>query len=276
MVVVNYLRVISQQLSRKQKESAMVSIQEATVRKRIVSELKELELSTHEALVYTALLAYPNTAAGALCKETSIPDSKIYYALDGLVKKGMVIVQEGNPSIYRPIPPKEAINNLKQQLTGKLNEKLKEADVLAEQLAPIYDRAEKPEELELAYIIRGQKSITNRMKKLIEAAKREITVFIPNKSILQEIREPLVKAKNKRGVKLNVAVTPEVHVDEDFSDLGEIRLLCCVLGMLISDMKTLLTVSNWSDEVAVLTQDQNLMRVCRDYYDNSACCTRIK
>ncbi len=275
MVVVRYLRVVSQQLGRKQ-ESAIVSIREAAVRKRLVSELKELELSTHEALVYTALLAYPNTTAGTLCKETSIPDSKIYYALDGLVKKGMVIVQEGNPSIYRPIPPKEAINNLKQQLTGKLNEKLREADVLAEKLTPIYDRAEKPEELELAYIIRGQKSITNRMKKLIEAAKREITVFIPNKSILQEIREPLVKAKNKRGVKLNVAVTPEVHVDEDFSDLGEVRLLCCVLGMLISDMKTLLTVSNWSDEVAVLTQDQNLMRVCRDYYENPACCTRIK
>jgi sugar-specific transcriptional regulator TrmB len=254
----------------------MASISEATVMKRVVSELKELELTTHEALVYTALLTHPNTTASTLCKETSIPDSKIYYALDGLVKKGMAIVQEGNPSIYLPIPPREAIKNLKHQLTGRLNQKLKEADGLAEQLAPIYDRAEKPEELELAYIIRGQRNIANRMKTLIEAAKREITVFIPNKSILEEIRASLIKAKTKRRVKLNIAVTPEVYAGEDFSDLGEVRVLCCVLGLLISDMKMLLTVSNWSDEVAVLTQDPNLMRVCRDYYDNPVCCRPTK
>jgi len=254
----------------------MAGISETTVRNRLVSELKELELSTHEALVYTTLLAYPNATAGTLCKETGIPDSKIYYALDGLVKKSMVIVQEGTPSIYRPIPPEEAISNLKHQLADRLNRKLKDADSLTEQLTQIYDQAAKPEELELAYIIRGQKNITNRMRKLIEATKREITVFIPNKAVLQEIRASLAEAKNTRGVKLNIAVTPEAQMKEDFSDLGEVRLLCCVLGLLISDMKTLVTVSNWSDEVAVLTQDQNLIRVCRDYYDNPTCCTCIK
>ena len=254
----------------------MTNISEATIRKRMVSRLKELELSTHEALTYTTLLMHPNITASALCKETGIPDSKIYYALDGLVKKGMTAVQEGNPHIYRPIPPKEAINNLKQQLTDNLSEKLEEADILAEQLAPIYDRAEKPEEIELAYIIRGQRNIANRMKALIGTAKKEITAFIANKTILDEIRGSLITAKGKHGVRLNIAVTPEIYQKEDLSDLGEVRLLCCALGLLISDMKTLLTISNWTDEVAVLTQDQNLMRVCRDYYDSPTCCSRVE
>ena len=254
----------------------MVSVTEIAVRNRIVSQFKELGLSTYEALIYTMLLTHPNITASTLCKETNIPDSKIYYALDGLSKKGMLIVQQGNPNIYRPISPREAVANLKQQLTDRFNEKIMEADVLVDLLTPIYESAEKPEELELAYIIRGQRNIINRMKTLIETSKKEITVFIPFPEVLQEIRAALKEAKEKRRVKLNIAVTKEVMESEKLSELGEVKLLCCVLGMLISDMKTLLTLTSWTNEVAVMTQDQNLMRVCRDYYDNPICCTKIK
>ena len=249
---------------------------ETTVRDRMVSRLKELGLSTHESLAYTTLLRHPNMTASTLCKETNIPDSKIYYALDGLSKKGMLIVQQSNPNLYRPISPREAVANLKQQLADRLSEKIKEADVLVDLLTPIYESVEKPEELELAYIIRGQKNIINRMKALIQTSKREITVFIPFPTVLQEIRTALKEAKEKRGVKLNIAVTNEVLESEDLSELGEVRLLCCVLGMLISDMKTLLTLTSWTNEAAVMTQDQNLMRVCRDYYDNPVCCAKVK
>ena len=249
---------------------------ETTVRDQMVSRLKELGLSTHEASVYTTLLTNQNVTASTLCKETGIPDSKIYYSLDGLTKKGMLIVQQGNPSIYRPIPPKEAVANLKQQLSLKLNEKIKEADVLAEQMTSLYETTEKPEELELAYIIRGHKNIINRMKALIQSARYEITIFISFPEVLREIKSTLEEAKRKRKVKLNIAVTPEVLEKEELSDLGEVKLLCCVLGMIVSDMKTLLTLTNWTNEVAVMTQDQNLMRVCRDYYDNPMCCSEIK
>lgn len=253
----------------------MVNATETALRDRIVSQLKELELTTSEAAAYVALLTYPNITASTLCKETSIPDSKIYYALDGLLRKGMIKVQQGNPNLYNPVPPKEAISNLKQQLSDKINEKFKEADVLAERLTPIYDTAEKPEELEIAYIIRGQRNIVNRMKSLIETAVKEVTVFIPNKALFNEIKEALKKAVD-RQVKVNLALTPETYETEDLANFGEVRLLCCVLGLLISDMKTLLTLTNWTNEIAVVTQDQNLMRVCRDYYDNPSCCTQIE
>ncbi len=251
----------------------MVNAMETTVQDRLVLRLKELGLSTHEALSYISLLTHPNVTASTLCKETNIPDSKIYYALDGLSKKGLLTVQQGNPSMYGPISPKEAIANLKQQLVDRLNEQVKEADALSDLLTPIYESTEKPEELELAYIIRGQKNIINRMKALIKTSKREITVFIPYPEVLWEIKAQLKEAKEKRRVKLNIAVTNEVYESNDLHDLGEVKLLCCVLGMLISDMKTLLTLTSWTNEAAVMTQDQNLMRVCRDYYDNPLCCT---
>jgi len=56
----------------------LVNITEATVRDRIVSRLKELGLSTHEARAYTTLLTHPGVTASTLCKETNIPDSKLH------------------------------------------------------------------------------------------------------------------------------------------------------------------------------------------------------
>jgi sugar-specific transcriptional regulator TrmB len=260
-----------------------LSIKEALARDRIVSRLRELELPTHEAMIYLTLLTHPSMTAGALCTETGIPDSKIYYALDGLSKKGMLVVQKGNPNTYLPVQPKEAVANVKQQLTESLNEKIREADGLVDMLTPIYESAEKPGALEVAYIIRGQKNIINRMKTLIETAQKEVTIFIAYPEVLKGLKESLTEAKERRRVKLNIAITKEVFEKGNCSGLGEIRLLSCSidssissLGMLISDMKTLLTVSDWGEETAMLTQDPNLIRVTRDYYDSPTCCTRAR
>jgi sugar-specific transcriptional regulator TrmB len=252
-----------------------MKIKETVARDQMVSRLKELGTSTHEALIYITLLTHPNITASTLCKETEIPDSKIYFALDGLSKKGMLIVQKGNPNLYRPLPPKEALANLKQQLTETLNEKIREADTLLDTLTPLYDSAEEPGELEMAYLIRGQKNIINRMKSLIETAQKEVTLFVPYPAILSELKETLT-ASEKRKVKLNIAAIQEVLEKEDVSNLGEVRSLCCPVGMLISDMKTLLTLSDWVEETAILTQDQNMIRVVRDSFDNPAYCKKVR
>ncbi len=250
----------------------VLKIRETIARDRLVSRLKELGISTHEALVYVTLLTHPNITASAICKETGIPDSKIYYALDGLSKKAMLIVQRGNPNFYRPLSPKEALSNLKQQMTESLNEEIKEADVLVDLLTPMYDSAEDEGELEVAYIIRGQKNIINRMKTLIETAQREVTIFMYHPSILEELKDSLLTANQKRKVKLNIAATQEVLEKADISGLGGVSVLCCPVGMLVSDLKTLLTLSDWVEETALLTQDQNMIRVARDAFDNPAYC----
>jgi len=264
-----------------------LNIKDTFAKDQIIARLKELELPTHEALAYVTLLTHPNITASVLCKETGIPDSKIYYALDGLSKRGMLVVQKGNPSIYQPVSPKEAVSNLRNQLTESLKEEIKEADararVLVDMLMPIYESVEKSEELEVAYIIRGQKNIINRMKALVETAHKEVTAFISYPAVLKGLKESLIDAKERRGVKLNVAMTPEVFEKEDCSYLGDVRLLRCSgeqsidsLGMLISDMKTLITVSDWMDEAALLTQDRNLIRVTKDYFDSPSCCTSVR
>jgi sugar-specific transcriptional regulator TrmB len=248
-----------------------MTISKTTSRDRMINQLKELELSTYEATVYAALITHPTMTASALCKETGIPDTKIYYALEGLSEKGMLTIRMGNPKIYRPMPPKEAIANLKQRLTERFNEKLKEADVLVDMISPIYESAERPDELEVAYIIRGQNNITNRMKALIETASREVTLFVSYPALFKDLKLSLQQAHEKRRIKLNIAMTEEMLKNGGFKGLGDVRQLCCPVTLLISDLKTLITVSDWVEESAMLSQDQNLIRVARDYYDNSMC-----
>ena len=77
-----------------------------SVREGLISELKALDLSTIAAKTYLALLYKPGASASFLCNETGVPDSKIYYALNELSKKGMIVVQEGTPNTYRALHPK--------------------------------------------------------------------------------------------------------------------------------------------------------------------------
>ncbi len=248
-----------------------MTISKTTSKDRMIAQLKELDLSTYEATVYAALITHPTMTASTLCKETGIPDTKIYYALEGLSEKGMLTIRMGNPKLYRSIHPKEAIANLKQRLIERLNEKLKEADVLVDMISPIYESAEKPDELEVAYIIRGQINLINRMKALIETAHREVTLFVSYPALFKDLKLSLQQAQEKRNIKLNIAMTEEMLKTEDFKGLGDVRQLCCPVTLLISDLKTLITVSDWVEESAMLSQDQNLIRVAREYYDNSMC-----
>jgi sugar-specific transcriptional regulator TrmB len=269
LVVENYLTVFSHLLTRKQKKETPM---EDTATNQITLQLKELGLTTHEALTYITLLTHPNITANTLCNETKIPDSKIYYALDGLSKKGMLTTQQSTPAIYRATNPNEAITNLKQQQKEQFEEKMKQADNLITKLTPLYDSAEKPEELEIAYILRGQKSIVNRIKTLIQNSQHEITLFMTLPEVIKEIHPALKEAKEKRRIKLNIAVTPQIAANQNLSDLGEVKYLYCNLAMFISDMKNLVTLTNWPSQVALMTQDQGIIQTGRGYYDSPRCC----
>ena len=106
------------------------------------------------------------------------------------------------------------------------------------------------------------------MKQLIE-----VTFFVSYPALFKDLKLALQQAKDKRRIKLDIAMTEEMLKTEDFKGLGDVRQLCCPVTLLISDLKTLITVSDWVEESAMLSQDQNLIRVARDYYDNSMCYT---
>ncbi len=240
-------------------------------------KLNDLGLSSHETKAYLTLLFHPSSSAGSLSKKTSIPDSKIYYALDSLAKKGMIIIQQGTPKLYKALNPKEAISNLKQQMKKEFNEKIRKADDLAQKLSPLYETSEGAEEIELAYILRGLRNITNKMNELIKSSQKEVTVLISSPSIFQRIKNSLIDAK-KRDVKIKIALNSTPEEIKDLKNLGSIKLLNCPCCILISDMMTLITVSNWKDEncSAIMTSDKNMIRISKEYFENPKCCLDVR
>jgi hypothetical protein len=111
------------------------------------------------------------------------------------------------------------------------------------------------------------------MKALIESSHREVTFFVSYPALFKDLKQALQQAQEKRRIKLNIATTEEMLKNGSFKGLGDVRQLCCPVTLLISDLKTLITVSDWVEESAMLSQDQNLIRVARDYFDNSMCYT---
>ena len=85
--------------------------------KSALNALRELGLTTYEAQAHPTLVQNQDISATALCNETGIPDSKIYFALEELHKKGLIVVGDGTPRLHRAFHPKEAFGKLKRQLS---------------------------------------------------------------------------------------------------------------------------------------------------------------
>jgi len=241
-----------------------------SVKEGLISDLKALDLSTIAAKTYLALLYKPGASAGFLCNETGVPDSKIYYALNELSKKGMIVVQEGTPNTYRALHPKEALSNLKQQLVEGFNKQISQADGLVDSLSPIFESVEGKGEMELAYVIRGRRNIARKMNELITSSKKEVLAMIYEDDLWDELSSSITKVSD--DVEAKIAVPRKLLKSPLLKGKAESRILKCNINMVISDMRMLITVSSWENEVAIMTNDKALMTISQEYYENPKCC----
>ncbi len=242
-------------------------------KENLISEFKLLGLSALASKAYLALLSKSRASASLLCKETGIPDSKIYYALGELSRKGMTIIQNGTPNLYTAVHPKEAVGNLKQQLSEDarvhLNRQLVRADDLAVSLSPFFENAGDKQELELAYIIRGKRNICRRMKSLVDSAKKEILVLASEEDLWNCLSPSLARLDD--SIEVKVAILRKLQSKPPKWKILS-KTLECPVNVVISDMRVLVTVSSWKNEVAIMTNDKALIAMSMEYYENPKCC----
>ena len=214
-------------------------------------------------------------SAGQICRATSIPDSKIYYALDELDRTGLVESQHGTPTLYRPVEFDQMIANLTRSEKDEHHRRLQLVALFSKQAEPLAKARSQPEEIELAYIVKGRRNIVERMLAVIEQPRKELVLMVSSAELWKGIANGLLQAK-KRRVKIGIAVAPDLKDAENLSHFGDVRKLNCECNILIADSEKLVTASNVDDEdaYAIVTSDSGMIRMSREYFDNPKCCVR--
>ena len=107
-----------------------------SIKAEIVSKLRQLGLSSYGARAFLAVLESQPVSATTICKNTSIPDSKIYYALKELEDKKLIMVQHGTPSTYRTFSSKQILSGLESGIESEYRSKIESARKLEKSLSP--------------------------------------------------------------------------------------------------------------------------------------------
>ncbi|MDG6983413.1 MAG: hypothetical protein JRN28_02510 [Nitrososphaerota archaeon] len=164
-------------------------------------------------------------------------------------------------------------SNLQSQADENHRRQSKKVKELTKLLEPIRASG-KSEDAELAYIVKGSRNIVEKMKETIEASRREVLVMFDDETLLAGIAESLKKARN-RGSNIKIALA-----DGAFKGASKLRItpdktLCCASNILIVDSEKLFTVSGDAPTNfrAVVTQDESMIYMSRQSYENPACCS---
>lgn len=101
----------------------------------IIQALENLGLSNYEAKAYLAFLSESPLTGYKLSKISGVPRSRIYETIEKLAAKGLVLSQEGDTTLLKPV-------SLESFLEKKEQESQKNIDFLKENLPQIEKSAE--------------------------------------------------------------------------------------------------------------------------------------
>ncbi|MFB6193684.1 MAG: TrmB family transcriptional regulator [Halobaculum sp.] len=87
-----------------------------TVDEDRLAGLRDLGLSEYEAAVFAGLVSLGTGSASEVAEVTDVPRSQVYGAADALEERGLIDVQEGTPTVYRPVPVEQARESLYDRL----------------------------------------------------------------------------------------------------------------------------------------------------------------
>ena len=172
----------------------------------------------------------------------------------------MISIKKGRPSLYKALPPDEAMVNLKQALDEDYQQKVIMLEALTTKFSRLYESVENKEEMELAYVIHGIRGIFEKMNNLIRQAQQSLLVFVPDMDFWNRVEQSLIEAA-ERGVKIELGLHEKFEQTPLIERLGTVKRVECQYGLLLVDDQTLL---DRYGEMAVLTQKPTIIQYTRE------------
>jgi len=147
-----------------------VVVLESLINEERILRLKKIGLNEYEARAYLALVGLREATAREILEAGKIPQGRIYDVLRELADKGYVEVQNGTPTYYRAVDPRNLIQNLGKDYTrmlGELLNTLKDLHIEAPATYPVW-------------IISNETAISNRIIALLKNIDRELIIYSMN------------------------------------------------------------------------------------------------
>lgn len=204
------------------------------VQKEFLNKLKYFGLNTYEAKLWTALLSRGVSTAGELSDIANVPRSRSYDVLEGLEKKGFIIMKLGKPIKYIAVPPADVLERVKKKVREEAQrqadvlESLKETEVLQELSILHTQGVELVEPTDLSGSFKGRNNLYAHLESQIRAAKTSVDVMTTSEGFLRKaelLRRAFYKAK-ENGAKVRIATnfTKEAQAAaKKISDYADLR-----------------------------------------------------
>jgi len=158
----------------------------------LISALKKLGLTEYEARVYIAVVELGEVEASEIARRSGVPRTRIYDVLAKLENSGLIQkIMGSRPAVYAAIPPKKALEPLKNKLFEEVSQALDKLKLMHASSKTIskYD----------VIMLRGLRAYEAGLD-LIENAKEDVLAriaYLPSK-IFEELVEKLRNVKQKR------------------------------------------------------------------------------
>jgi sugar-specific transcriptional regulator TrmB len=185
-----------------------------------VEALDALGLSTYEAKVFIGLQKLGAGSAREVAEVTDVPRSQVYGAADALAEYGLVDVQQGSPTRFRPVDIEEAREQLVDRLASTADRAFDHIQAVSGQFEESEARSES------LWTVSGSSTLSARAASLVEDATDRVVYGSEDPADLQgDVAEALAAAAGRGVEVLVVSVDPAIGdtVETRFDDVAFMR-----------------------------------------------------
>lgn len=231
----------------------------------VIQALEHLGLSNYEAKAYLAFLSESPLTGYKLSKISGVPRSRIYETIEKLMAKGLVLSQEGDTTLLRPV-------SLESFLDKKEKESQRNIDFLKANLPQI----EKAEEDLGIWNITGRDRIFEIINHIISQADSHI-YLVSFDSDLVFFESELLKAERRKvsiyGAYCGDKIFKLKNLD---SHQGQPCSTCQDIALSIDSKQALVGCTVPTDKARVaLTENPGLIYVAEQYIKHEILISRV-
>jgi sugar-specific transcriptional regulator TrmB len=237
----------------------------------IFSTMKHFGYSELESKVYLTLLEHGALTGYEISKKSGVARSKVYNVIEGLVQKGVILVNKSQPILYSGLPSDEFLDKLKHSTTNDL----KALDSYLTKVKP-------KEEDNLLWKLDSMETVYEKAIYMLNHAQESVYIQIWSQELSSELIELLTEAEKRIEKFVCILFGPDTDNQLPFKryyDHGFTEMKLQDMGSrwinLICDNKSVLFGAVGDSCDVIWTQNSSMLSLAKEYVKHDAYTLKI-